>query len=345
MQETKKYDFLDGLRGLAICFVLLSHIHYTGFEIWPFFNIWLIGVPLFFMISAYTLALSQDKKWIDKGWLQQFFIRRFFRIYPLYFFMMIIVFILWYSNVITNRSNFTIWVFSFLNLLSHLSFTNGFFQTFMNSFRLGEWSLFNEIFFYILFPLLFPIIRNSLKNTSILLIIAIWIYGMRNIVAWNMWLDSSYIYHFPLYHLIDFFLGFLLFHLHKKYFGNIVSIKRWYIASISIFLLFAWLLIAYSKWLYINHLLRLIILCGMSIWSMLALPWFQRIKSSVLCYLGKISYSLYLWNLLILCAIWHYNPLWDPIYNLILALVLLISVSSISYTYEEYGIALGRKFS
>lgn len=345
MQETKKYDFLDGLRWLAIVLVLLSHIHYTGFEIWDFFHIWLIGVPLFFMISAYTLALSQDKKGIEKWRMKQFFLRRFFRIYPLYIVVITAIFVLWYTGIIAKRSNFNEWLFSRSNLLTHITFTNGFSSAFMNSFRLGEWSLFNEVWFYVLFIVVFPVVRSSFRNSLFFVWWAGIVYVARNLAASRAWLDATYIYHFPLYHLIDFSLGFLLFHIHKNYFQkHTLTTIQWTMFSVVVLMLFLGLLWAYSQWVYVNHLLRILSLFLISSGALFYLPWTKFLSSKILVYLGKISYSIYLLNLPILCMIGYYNLFSGyPIYNTLLALAMLIIISSLTYKYEEYGIALGRR--
>lgn len=347
MQETKKYDFLDGLRWLAILLVLLSHIHYTGFDIWDFFHIWLIGVPLFFMISAYTLALSQDKKGIEKWRMKHFFLRRFFRIYPLYIVAIIAIFMLWYAGIVAKRSNFNEWLFSRSNLLAHITFTNGFSSAFMNSFRLGEWSLFNEIWFYILFVVVFPVVMSSFRKT----LFFVWwmggLYIVRNLTAIKIWLDATYIYQFPLYHLVDFSLGLLLlFHIHKNYFQkHILTTMQWAILSVMVLILFVGLLWAYSQWFYINHLLRILSLFLISSCVLLYLPLTKLLSSKILVYLGKVSYSVYLLNLPILCMIGYYNPFSQyPIYNAFLAWVMLVVISSLTYKYEEFGISLGRKF-
>ena len=346
MQETTKYEFLDWLRGLAILLVLLSHIHYTGLEIGSVFHIGLIGVPLFFMISAYTLALSQDKKGMERSRMKQFFIRRFFRIYPLYIIAIISIFILWYTGIITQWANFHEWLFSRSNLLTHITFTNGFFSSFMNSFRLGEWSLFNEIWFYILFVVVFPVLRSSFRKT----LVFVWwmgvLYIVRNLIALKIWLDATYVYQFIFYHLIDFSLGFLLFHIHKNYFQQyIVTSVQSILFSIVTFVLFGGLLRWYSQGFYINHLLRIWSLFLISISAMLCLSVMKLFSCKLLTYLGKISYSIYLLNLPILCMIGYYNPFPAyPIANALLAWVILIVTSSVTYKYEEFGISLGRGF-
>ena len=87
MSQTNRIQYLDGLRGIAISFVLLFH----AFSRWPnivpfgsefaevpvFFHGWL-GVQLFFMISGYVIFMSLEKSQNLHGFL----IRRWIRLFP-----------------------------------------------------------------------------------------------------------------------------------------------------------------------------------------------------------------------------------------------------------------------
>jgi peptidoglycan/LPS O-acetylase OafA/YrhL len=82
---------LDGLRGLAILFVLLSHLslyHTPAFPGLDFTGSGFYGVCLFFTLSAYLLTSlllqnSREELYGSQVW-KQYFQRRVLRIYPLY---------------------------------------------------------------------------------------------------------------------------------------------------------------------------------------------------------------------------------------------------------------------
>jgi peptidoglycan/LPS O-acetylase OafA/YrhL len=83
-QETRYFPALDGVRALAILLVFTAHVIYVPF--WRKFNGG-EGVTIFFVLSGYlitTLALREETR---RGALSltSFYIRRIFRIYPLYF--------------------------------------------------------------------------------------------------------------------------------------------------------------------------------------------------------------------------------------------------------------------
>lgn len=87
----KKLDYIDALRGLAILGVIMVHTNQYGRSIGPniFAKITAMGergVQLFYLASAFTLFLSfknRSRKEIFP--IRNFFIRRFFRIAPMYY--------------------------------------------------------------------------------------------------------------------------------------------------------------------------------------------------------------------------------------------------------------------
>lgn len=93
----KQINSLDGLRGVAVLFVLVSHLSNAGLHLIPvlsFSGIGKVGVWLFFVLSSFLLTMQfLDKKeeslLCAKLWLN-YFIRRFFRIYPLFTVVMIV---------------------------------------------------------------------------------------------------------------------------------------------------------------------------------------------------------------------------------------------------------------
>lgn len=85
------FKALDGLRGLAVLIVILSHSANAGLFFHPLLNfqyIGKIGVYLFFVLSAYLLdrqiALAFYHGKATSHYWKNYFLRRFLRIYPLY---------------------------------------------------------------------------------------------------------------------------------------------------------------------------------------------------------------------------------------------------------------------
>src|SRR5215213_5668437 len=87
-----RLDFLDGLRGIAALAVFLAHAGHKvspAFRTYlePYFNLGSWGVVLFFLCSGFILPVSLERQ----GSLGRFWIRRFFRLYPLYWFSVALI--------------------------------------------------------------------------------------------------------------------------------------------------------------------------------------------------------------------------------------------------------------
>jgi peptidoglycan/LPS O-acetylase OafA/YrhL len=82
---------LDGLRAIAVMFVFLHHWTQLGFDLG------IIGVQLFFVLSGFLITgiLLDLRQSVDSGSqtvgfsLRHFYVRRFLRILPLYYFCLL----------------------------------------------------------------------------------------------------------------------------------------------------------------------------------------------------------------------------------------------------------------
>lgn len=140
---------LDVIRAAAIVFVLFNHV-INYFLSFPRSTILgniggFLGVELFFVLSGFLIGrilLTQFQHHISTDTIKIFYIRRWFRTLPLYYFLLIIFVIS--SILITKQFDLHILHFFFLqNLSSHA----------LNFFSVS-WSLVIEEWFYLLLPLL-----------------------------------------------------------------------------------------------------------------------------------------------------------------------------------------------
>jgi peptidoglycan/LPS O-acetylase OafA/YrhL len=160
----KKFRYIDSLRGFAILGVLFIH---AGFSSAAYPKSWYnlinsgqYGVQLFFVTSAFTLFLSLHQREKDYLSSREFFIRRFFRIAPMYY-----VGILYYtferfigfSYLLTGTPRYPIPVDA---LISNIFFVHGVHPLWLNGYVPGGWSITVEMTFYLFVPLLFKKIRN-----------------------------------------------------------------------------------------------------------------------------------------------------------------------------------------
>ena len=144
----KKLHGLDHLRALAIALVFFHHYPSEKFpdKILAIKNFGWIGVDLFFVLSGFLIAKQlfaelQNRQSIS---LQKFFIKRFFRIIPVY---LVVVALYFLVPVFRERESLpALW--RFLTFTQNIGLNPGINGTFSHA-----WSLCVEEQFYLLFPL------------------------------------------------------------------------------------------------------------------------------------------------------------------------------------------------
>ena len=158
-------DSLDGLRGIAVLFVLVSHLSNAGMHIIPplsFSGVGKVGVWLFFTLSSFLLTLQflnkKDGSLISaRVWLN-YFVRRFFRIYPLFTLVMLI------SWMFSNSGYF--FMDGTNDLISRLLLQEA---------KGVEWSILVEFRYYMVLPIMvllmvFPLKRKPIFVTAVALL-------------------------------------------------------------------------------------------------------------------------------------------------------------------------------
>jgi peptidoglycan/LPS O-acetylase OafA/YrhL len=150
MERTKEHYFrqLDGLRFVAIFMVLVAH-----YLQWQWANVWLLkfpftyGVTLFFVLSGFliTRILLSQSDFEPKRVLRTFYIRRIFRIFPVYYVAIFGLLLLGYENA---RELFP-WL---------VTYTINIYESIHNTVAVGNfnhfWSLAVEEQFYLIWPFL-----------------------------------------------------------------------------------------------------------------------------------------------------------------------------------------------
>lgn len=152
--RARRHEGLDGLRGLAILGVLIFHVWIVRAQ-WGWWWRHTVehgahGVGLFFAVSALTLALSwQARQAVDQQPRWAFWMRRWWRIGPLYYLMLAVY---WGFGVGNPQAAPTDHVFTWSNLLAHLTFAFDWIPAAQNSWIGVEWSIGVEVAFYLAFP-------------------------------------------------------------------------------------------------------------------------------------------------------------------------------------------------
>lgn len=182
----RRFSALDGLRGISILLVFTAHPKYPDF--WPLFH-GQAGVTIFFVLSGFlitTLLLREEQKYgrID---LPGFFIRRLFRIYPVFIavFLLYCVLILVLGMQADRRSGFETNIPYFLLFFPEHSIffnTSGIAVPFD-----GAWSIGIEEKFYLIWPIVGFVLLAGFRQARpyVLIALAMLFGGLSLLPVWG----------------------------------------------------------------------------------------------------------------------------------------------------------------
>ena len=156
--KANRLEHFDFARFLAITGVIACHAYGMGYENpgTNFYSLGRFGVQLFFLISGATVFLS-FKKIIKKykNPYQIFYTRRLFRILPLFVLIGLLEFSKDNGSILSFFSPFAGLLPDTQNLIP------------------GGWSIWNELYFYLIFPIYFRFRKNSKFVTLIAILFAV----------------------------------------------------------------------------------------------------------------------------------------------------------------------------
>lgn len=353
-----KYDFIDALRGWAIIGVIFVHTSHWYRPTW----IWLYeiasqgarGVQLFFIASALTLFLSMEyRKKTELRPTLNFYLRRFFRIAPLFYIGIIFYLFVYGLGAHDWRPNGLEWW--------HVGLT----ATFLNSLHPettltivpGGWSVADEFMFYFCAPFLFVLLKN-VKSTLVALAATLFVMVLFNSGAEPIlkarysedlhYLVDFFIFSNPLSQLPIFLFGILNFHIIKNRLLNEEQSelsKTW----ILIFALFLGSFALYLSGLAFVHIVFGPVFLAFSLFVYLRRSKFfvNRITREI----GKLSFSMYLSHFAVIFAVkalvpegFAGNENGSFVIGFMVVLLLTAAVSFLTYhLIEAPGVRLGRK--
>lgn len=342
----KKIDYIDALRGVAILGVLMVHTNQYGTAVVNAIIAKIIvggasGVQLFYLASAFTLLLSfKNRASKEKFTIRNFFIRRFFRIAPMYY--LGILYYIFQDGLgpryhLGNSTHIT-----FLNILSNFIFLHGFNPYWITSLVPGGWSIAVEMTFYAILPFLISKISN-IQSAFIFFITTLLLRLLLHFLLMNVHLNNDdrlweqYLFYYFPNQLPIFSLGIILYFIiiEKESIKNISKIP----ILVFFILLFARFLSDF-EFILPNHILFSIGFLFLGLF--LSRYRFVLIVNPIIKYIGKISFSMYLVHF----AILHYllvfnlvdffeNNLINFITRFCIVISLSVIVSSIFYNIVE----------
>ncbi|OJW75071.1 acyltransferase [Spirosoma sp. 48-14] len=286
---------LDGLRGIAIFFVLLAHGSYGHINGW-------IGVDLFFILSGYLITnlLQLEQKEFRKISYKNFYVRRALRLFPALIFAILLAYFSWpLTEHIYKESNKKI------AIASSLLYFNNIISDDVTGVLNPLWSLSVEEHFYILWPIVFSSVLNkvSLYKRNILFFLLITIVSLFRIYAFRYESDLKFsfyeinYYKFTLCRIDSILLGALLAFTPPAPSLEKALIKYSNSIFIFLFILFSFILLYinyYSKFINYGGFILTNILCLFCVTYTITQPKHPIFSSRLFMYIGKRSYGIYL---------------------------------------------------
>lgn len=343
MKQAYRED-IDGLRAIAVLAVVFYH---AGLK---YFSGGYVGVDVFFVISGYLITgIIVREIQENKFTLSRFYERRIRRIFPAVFtlilFVMIASALLYdaadYSNI--SRSAIATTFFS-----SNVLFwkESGYFED-PSTLKplLHTWSLAVEEQYYIFFPLLMLLIARFFKSrfNTIILVLLIGSFAL-NIYGTYQYTSAAF-YFMPM-RAWELFTGSML-----VFTSPTTPIKtgiRNLISALGVGAILASIVLFSEETIFPGWAAALpvfgsalVLYCGSEGETFIK----KILSSSPLVFIGKISYSLYLWHWTLLVMGKYYLIREPTTVDLIYWLVITFMISTLSWRFIETPFRVGKKWT
>lgn len=377
-QDLPKYDYIDAIRGIAILLVVFSHVNAlvpTSGIFWSLMGQGARGVQLFYIVSFLALFLSffyRSNKVEEKYPKLNFFIRRFFRIAPMFYIAVIFYSLTYYyfDRVLITE---TLSHLNFSVILSNMFFVNGFSPYTINSLVPGGWSIAIETISYLFIPFLYFLYTKAKDKKAFIYKTFLWIFfvglfikfilikypliSISTVAGYSLW--DAFLFFFLPSQAFVFILGILAFYkITNKEKESIINKKE---IIFIIFTLFASLIA--RKYLAFNLLPSFIFYSFFFLYFVVFLErikdknniWKKIFINRVTTFFGKISYSMYLLHFAMIFILLKFNLISFILVSKInlyikffLAYILLVLFSALisyfTFTFiEKPGMVLGKK--
>lgn len=339
-------------RGFAALLVVMFHFSfmYIG-KVEPFNTAFLnggFGVDLFFLISGFIISYVTAKK----GHVVSFFLKRFFRIYPLFLFILII------SSIFLVRYNVhPLWTMIKSGMFI-LQDYNKPAPEFDFNFIGPAWTLSYEIWFYFVFGIAMMINhKHRVLIASVILLAQVFLLQLT--FTGSVSLNSSYVAALGDSSYADHALKFFSTSLHLEFLLGMwlceAFIRDWMKVRNAIAGPLIVLLLSLSGWLYFSEL---VYGSGLTKFYLIALPLFIAIiiyesnfkilSSRIMTFFGDISFSIYITHFFIMYLLLEHPPyFWSEAGNptkLVTSTILAIVFAYILHKLVELPfIKIGRK--
>ncbi len=292
-------QFLTGIRGYAALGVVLVHCMgvFKGDDerIDHFLNFGKYGVVAFFVLSAFSLAISMSHNSLDsRRNIAHYFSRRFWRIFPLYVLVCLVCAVALNMGGLSAPESAPVDVGSVKDFFMHVTLLNIFNHQYANSIIGVEWTIPLEMFAYLLLPILFVWTKNQKWRWGGLLTLVFYIIGKQASSFEKLLPDGQtfYEYHWSIFkYFFAFYAGTLAFNrIHTTRFKYSPIASDIIVYGLVVFLFLFAVFFPTSE----NLIVTLWVIA--IIYALLKATGRSRclFENKVILHLGKISFSIYL---------------------------------------------------
>lgn len=342
---------LDGVRGIAAIMVMLFHFFSAsplkGSSVFVYMQsmtkIGQTGVVLFFVLSGFLITRILIATKNNQDFFRNFYARRAFRIFPLYYlFLIIYYFIVPLINntpIIHFSNSWYVWIY-----------LQNFADTFHWQYVDGPphyWSLAVEEHFYLFWPLIvFYVKETKLTNIIYMLILISWLTRIVLII------NGFGAAHFTFSNVDALAIGALLALKEWNYGLESFSVKYFFTCfSIGVLsLLLIWVFVQGESVFFIQVIRSTFL--GFLYYSFIGFVialnednFFKKIlTSNFLLFTGKISYGLYVYHQLIIHSYFDVFKTGYQILDFVICMLLVYGISSLSFYLFELQLLKFKKY-
>lgn len=331
-EKFKKYEYLDSMRGIAILLVVLGHVgNMIGDQSFKYFPEFIsqfiynghLGVQMFFVVSAYTLLMSHDNRKGESHATKKFFIRRFFRIAPMYYLAIIFTTL---QFIDFNFHNFNWQTFHKTAFLTNLFFVNALSPTTINNYVIGGWSISVEMLFYLILPLICSKIKTLNGYITFTLLTLFLSSFLFYILSGTRFDGNEFLRYYFFNHLPVFGLGMTAYIINKNIDQLTIKPKVLLLILFSVFI-YCYITIPYG---FMYSLIYFMLLMTLS-----HKP-YKVLSNKLLSSVGKVSFSIYLVHFMVMYFIARFDLLQfiaikDTLSAYLYFILLFIALSVVSY--------------
>lgn len=347
--NSKYFDFIDGLRAIAITAVFLYHLEPTVF------TGGFIGVDIFFTISGFLITRLLIERSNNSGFLKSFMlgrIRRLFPAYAVFIILTLIVSVLFLlPNEIKELSRSAVTSSTVVSNIYYYLSADYFNESLNDLALLHTWSLSVEWQFYIFFPLLFCVRLFKTNVFLILLLLTAISLIITTIMAEQ---DKSAAFFLTQYRVYEFVIGALIATLNiEKIQAFNFNNKNTIFNSLALLSVCGLIIICflYNKntvfpgvtAAYVNILTAIILVVGIA--SPNKTLFKDILNNRYVSYIGKTSYSLYLfhWPVILFAEMYFFGEKSFSFYSTVLGTTLVLS--HFSYRFVEQPFRFNRSLN